>query len=455
MNSNTEKKILKACKNINLPGSNGVMPIAGYYGPHRPVPVNGIMTVDTMNEETFQMIADAGINLIVYNECKYTDCADEVKEGLALAEKYNIGVLVWDDRIKNDTTDAEMQEYVKDYAHYKSFAGLRVTDEPSAEYFPDVSVAGWEHIPERRLLSLFANASKTINSYDNMIGYTNLLPWSDYMKCPLVNYEQYVREFCETYKPKFISMDYYVANGSHSDDKDAIAHNYRQYFECLSVVYKCSEDYNIPLWGFVQAGGNWFCGGGEPITYLPNQAETLWLVNTLLALGAKAIQYYPLLQTQGSSYRPDHITMDTERGGLIAPDGLPSRYWFYARTANKQVAVVDEILLECQSKGMITTGYADMVTKGTYGYFEEKSYKELINVESLGERGAFIGCFDYHGKTALYVVNNDILEGQQINLTFDKEYTYKMLTLGCNKTVTSDKCELSLAAGAAMLIVIE
>ena len=37
--------------------------------------------------------------------------------------------------------------------------GLRVTDEPSSEYYPDISVAGWEFIPERRLLSLFANAS--------------------------------------------------------------------------------------------------------------------------------------------------------------------------------------------------------------------------------------------------------------------------------------------------------
>jgi len=448
------KKILEGCRDIVLPGSNGVMPIAGYYGPHRPVPMGGILTIDTVNEETFQMLEDGGINLICYSECKYTDQADEIFDVLALAEKHNIGVLVWDDRIKNDTTDEEIQEYVKDYSHFKSFVGLRVTDEPSSEYYPDISVAGWEFIPERRLLSLFANASKLINSYDNMIGYTNLLPWGDFSKCSLETYEKYVREFCETYTPKFLSMDNYVANATHNEDKNAVANAYNGYFKNMSVMYKCAREYNIPFWAFVQAGGNWFCGGGEPEVYLPDLGETLWLVNTSLALGAKGIQYYPLLQVQGSAYRPDH-SIDNERGGLIAPDGLPSRYWFYARTANKQVAVVDEILLKCLPVSVIATGYFDKVTKGIYGFSEEKSYKELKSVDYTSDRGVMIGCFDYEGKTALYVVNNDILEPQDITLNFDKEYTYSMLALGIDKKETSDCCKLTLSAGSAVLFVIE
>ena len=146
--------------------------------------------------------------------------------------------------------------------------------------------------------------------------------------------------------------------------------------------------------------------------------------------------------------------MDPERSGLIAADGLPNRYWFYARSANEQVAVVDEILLKCECQCLITTNYAKEVTKEAEGFIAEESYKELKSVES-GEKGAVIGCFDYQGKTAFYVVNNNLYDRQVITLNFEKKCTYSMLAVGCDKKQTSNVCELDLAAGAAMLIVIE
>jgi hypothetical protein len=159
------------------------------------------------------------------------------------------------------------------------------------------------------------------------------------------------------------------------------------------------------------------------------------------------------LQTYYSSLHPDG-TIDPERSGLIATDGLPNRYWFYARSANEQVAVVDEILLKCECEGMIVTNHAKKVTKDAIGFFPTDSFREVCSVDSEDE-GAFIGCFDYNGKTALYVVNNDMYKRQNIVLNFDKEYTYSMLAVGCDKKETGSKCQLDLAAGAAVLVLID
>ena len=57
MNGTKQKKIINACKDIVLPGSNDVMPIAGYYGPHRPVVVYGKGFPDYVKDETFKMIS--------------------------------------------------------------------------------------------------------------------------------------------------------------------------------------------------------------------------------------------------------------------------------------------------------------------------------------------------------------------------------------------------------------
>jgi len=452
-NENSNKKIINACKDIVLPGSGDVMPIAGYYGPHRPILSGGQLSPDYVNDKTFKMIADAGINLICYTECRYSDQPEEWHDILKLAEKYNIGVFMWDDRITKDTTHEELEEYISEYGHYKSFAGLRVTDEPSAEYYPHPELAGFDVIPERRLLPLFSDVSCLLNSYDNMIGYTNLLPWSAWMRSPIEDYDRYLREFCEMYDPKLISMDSYVINGIHNKPQEKIDRCFNDFFRCVSVCWKYARLHKIPFWGFAQAGGNWFVGKSEPQKYLPNAAETLWMVNVLLAYGAKAIQYYPLLQTYYSSLRPD-CTVDPERSGLIAADGLPNRYWFYARSANEQIAVVDEILLKCECEGMITTNYAKKVTADAEGFFDTDSFRELCSVESE-EKGAFIGCFDYQGKTAFYVVNNNMYARQNITLNFDKEHTYSLLAVGCDKKETGSKCALDLAAGAAMLVVID
>ena len=53
-----EKKILESLKDFKLPGADGVMPIAGYFGPHLSFNYEklGIVTPDYVEDKYFQMI---------------------------------------------------------------------------------------------------------------------------------------------------------------------------------------------------------------------------------------------------------------------------------------------------------------------------------------------------------------------------------------------------------------
>ena len=177
------------------------------------------------------------------------------------------------------------------------------------------------------------------------------------------------------------------------------------------------------------------------------------MVNISLAYGAKGIQYYPLIVTQGGSTRPDG-SFDNDRIGLIGPDCKPTRYWAYAKTANEQIAIVDEILLKCNSEGIIFTGKFAKITDDLPEVFKENKYRQLNSV-SAGDEGVAIGCFDYQGKTALYVVNNDMKARQTVTLGFNGEHTYSLLALGANRQENGNTLELNLAAGAAMLVVVD
>lgn len=449
--SANEKKYLKNVRDdFKLPGADGVMPIAGYYGPHLPFTSKaGFTTPNYVEDKYFQMIEDAGINLINYTEHVYTENARLYHEILGMAERHNIGVYVLDNLITGEMTDEEFDERIKEYSGYKSFAGIYVCDEPSTEYFPR-KLEGFDQSLTRRFIDAYAAKAIKTNSFANMFGYSNLLPWYHWMQSSLEDYDRYVAEYCEKCKPPMISWDHYVfcvLYQGHTPEA------FRYYFCNFSVIYKYAKKYNIPFWAFIQAGGNWDCCKKEVECYFPNGEETLWMVNISLAYGAKGIQYYPLLVTQSGAMRPDG-SFDNDRIGLIGPDCKPTRYWAYAKTANEQIRIVDEILLQCENEGMIFTGKFGKITNDLPEVFKEDKFRELTSV-TAGDEGVAVGCFDYKGKTALYVVNNDMKAHQTVTLNFDKEHTYSLLSLGADRQETGSSLELDLGAGAAMLIVVD
>ena len=68
---------------------------------------------------------------------------------------------------------------------------------------------------------------------------------------------------------------------------------------------------------------------------------------------------------------------------------------------------------------------------------------------------SLIGCFNYKGKSAFYVVNYDTEYAQKISLKLTEKYNLSV-TQGAKTTfISTDALELTMAAGEGVLVVVE
>ena len=66
-----------------------------------------------------------------------------------------------------------------------------------------------------------------------------------------------------------------------------------------------------------------------------------------------------------------------------------------------------------------------------------------------------VGCFNYQGKTALYVVNYDTKYAQKITLDFADDYDITVIQDAKEQHWSCDSLELTFKAGGSALVVFE
>ena len=408
------------------------------------------------NEKIFELIRDSGVNLITYSEYTYgvSGQTENVIKQLQLAEKYGISMFIRDGRLSNqDYTAEELAQKLASYSMYRSFKGLTIYDEPSAT---DGSYGSGVK------LDAYAKLSSSIQSYGNLTAYTNLFPLDSSLGME-EDYEAYLEEYCTNYKPKILSFDDYPFDDAGLLQADV--RNISTYFRNLAIVREKAMKYQIPFWAFVQAGSNW--GTQAEATTNDNDTPTAeefrWNVNINLAFGAKGIQYFPLVQPDYFAETTDGSGNDYNRNGLIGADGVTINAWYdYAVEANNQIKAVDAVLMKSESKGIMTVGtYATSNTKSSgMPVFEQfREITEISTDETSGlssiTYGAVAGCFDYRGKTAVYVVNYDVNKANTITLSFNDTYTAQIINYEGTTTTSGQSCQVLLPAGGAALVIIE
>lgn len=93
---------------------------------------------------------------------------------------------------------------------------------------------------------------------------------------------------------------------------------------------------------------------------------------------------------------------DYRQNGLIGADGNTNQWYDYAKKMNTHIAAVDEVLMNSVNKGIILSGSASAVSAETSEYLiSSGSFQALQSVTG----DCLVGCFNYQGRTALYVVN--------------------------------------------------
>ncbi len=429
---------------ISFLGGQDVMPITGYVGPYQHAySMDGNVFPDYITDDCYQKIADSGINLIVSSFTDYADAPEAVKKNLELASKYGIGFFVTDRNVTGKTeqdeiTPEEVAKQIVNYSKYDAFCGMYLVDEPQATYY---SMGDGT-----RLLSKYEQLADVLHNKLDILTYCNAFPIND-LGNNKGSYEKYIKEFCDTLQPKVLCWDYYPFD-EYREGKMEV------YFYNMDLIRRTAEERNIPFWAYIQAGSQWndsFEQLPSKTPYWPNEFQFNWNVNTSLAFGAQGIQYFPLLQ-------PYQFTLaeagkwDFERNGILGAMGNKTQWYYYAQEINKHIGAIDEVLMNSVNKGVIVSGEqakADMSL--TTCEIKDGTFNQLKSVTG----DAMVGCFNYQGKTALYVVNYDMEHAQKITLTFDGSQNMKMIQNAKESYVKGKALTLDMAAGEGILLVLE
>ncbi len=421
-------------------GGEDVMPIAGYYGPmNSTYSYDGEKIPNQITDEYFQMIADSGVNLLNQSYVDYKVTPDNVNKLLDLGEKYGIGICVYDTEVtkalgENALPLATLAERINAYANHPAFTGLYVVDEPQWERY--------KFGDGTKTIDMFAPVLKNLSEL-GVYGYANAFPNHGE---PDQNYTDYLTYFVESGNLPYLSFDTYIWEGAHR--------TFENFFYNLSLVRDIAYDHNIPFWTFVQAGSQWndqmkWFDSEHP--YTPTESQIQWAVNANLAYGAQGIQYFVLFQPYYYAWSETE-PFDFERNGMIGAWGNKNQWYYYIQTVNKQIAAVDEVLMNSVNKGVIASG-EKAVKQSTLStcMIEGESWRELKDVDG----DAIVGCFNYNGKTALYVVNYDYEHQQNITLNFQGKENVTVINNAETSHMSGKSITLEMGAGRGALVVFD
>ena len=430
------------------------MPITGYYGPYSStLESDSLLLPDFVTDEYVKMIADSGVNVIICSNLDYASKPALVKKLLKLGEKYGVGIYVQDSTILDmDNTD-DLETQLANYSGYESFIGMYLVDEPNTTSYSPNS--------KHNSVSTYETAAKLLDEL-GIKTYINLYPIADAVsisgstitELDKYLYKSYIDDVRDTLKSQVVSWDYYPFTSETVSDMSL-------YFWNMDTIRTKAKDAEQPFWAFVQAGAQWN-DDGEYFTstsYYPDEYQFNWNVNTCLAYGAQGIQYFPLVQPINYAYSgssAEDAQWDFNRNSLLGAWGNKTDWYTYAEAINKHIGAIDEVLMNSVNEGVIVSGTATTYTSSLSSTISSDVYS-TYKLKSVSGN-TMIGCFDYNGKTALYVVNyNMTADGSQdITLEFTGDYAVKVIQdAETNKYKTISSLTLNMEAGEGVLLVIE
>ena len=467
-----------------------VMTISGFFSP----------TPVLLTDETYRNIRTVGVNHIIETNVSYTDDAlsrYHVYQELAYAQKYGIAVTVKDGRLcaygtkaNSDTsvTTSDVEACVANYKNYQSFAGLFIVDEPKSSDYPGKGT-GWENNDEVNWYKNVATAVKDAGyqTWSNMFSGSK----DTFYRSNSYKYYTLTDTMVKNFGMDFVSAstypfwdEYYYTktNGTKVYGSSGVE-NAEYYFKTLAVLKHVASANNIAMRHFVQAGEGFEFEISENYT----EAQLKWNVNTGLVFGGKGVEYFPLVHPASMKNYTDGVCgsglLDAS-GDITTTDETTRGFGQWAQNMNRQVAAIDEVLMNATQEGLMSTGgYAkSVVTDQIDDWTLYKTYAlgignildskvEIKNsVRSSYENatvttadnatyGALTGCFNitdgtYAGKHALYIMNYDDTAAHDITVSFGSSKTCTVIYQGMiSEQQSGATYTQSVAAGDAVLVI--
>lgn len=421
-----------------------VMPIGGYIGPLGGYAYGGNYIPSTVTNEQYATANECGLNFFAAMKQDYNIDPEETMLALDYAANNEMVLFIQDSALfslgmnayRSPLSKKLFSERVSAYRDHLGFAGLVGRDEPFGFELNECGEV------QRRFDEVFTDGSYGLymNSHGVqapqswLAGGPNGIVedfWTEEEKTQMWTVEQFTRKYLEALQgAKFFSYDVYpFVNGNVRGG----------YLENLQLVRDLTIEFELPFWAFVQSGGYY---DNQDNWDIPTEGELTWNVNTSLAYGAKGIQYFPY------NHPPEFNASDSGIPSLIGRYGEKTDRWYYAYNANMQIKAIDHILMNSAHMGVMAHGESPCALEPTL-----TQYREVV---SLTGDDSLVGCFDYEGKTVLYVVNNSTEKDKaQVTLGFDNAYAYEVTQAAKTYSVSGKNLTLTLAAGQGALVVLK
>ena len=422
-------------------GGKDVMPVGGYYGPYsaayspdaQPLP-------NFRTDEYMKAIADAGVNMIIHTSGDTSGSSG--KKLLDLAAKYGVGVYVHDTSILKMRTQesisvAAINEKLSAYRNHSAFCGIYMVDEPGGlTYKYNVSGRVDDNMEDYIELTRIIKEEFDVDFYSNLIRIE--------AKSQEEAYEGYLKEYCESMHPTYMSFDLYLWEDGNTKSI---------YLFNTAMAREYAQKYKIPFWSYIQCGKDFEQKVDDDFVPGPHEGQFDWSINVSLAMGAQGIEYFTLFQPHYFSEVGEDGGYRFDVSGMIGAKGNKNQWYYFAQDISKQISAVDAVLMNSVNKGVLASGKEARsdISDARGVMMEGTSWRELADIEG----NTLVGCFNYQGKTALYVVNYDHEYAQDIKLKFHDKYNMQVTQDGETDYLNTSSLTLKMKAGDGALIVLQ
>ena len=406
---------------------------------YKTMPIGAFHAITPVLREEPKLFAgyrEAGLNMMI-------GFAEGVSmKTLDLCAENGLGYLISPVNCNHNYDKPSLQSAVSQVMYHQAFCGVAVSDEPGYLEFSQVKES--QDFLDGLMPETVKGALWWTNVYPNhanvgqLYGTTELPPEMN----GVYTYEQHINDYMEICKPQVLSFDNYAFRVGKKKRGKVRA----DYFENVSIIRNAALKANIPFWHFVLD-----CSFGDNV-FVPNEGELQWALNTGLSFGAKGIQYFTGVQV-------DEYAASGWGGAIFDTAGNPTEMFDIVKRANQQIAAVDEVLMCSKSMGVMIIG--DMPIRQTDDQPAEIPERDILQhygeITTATGKHALIGCFNYNGKTAYYITNNTILEGENDTVTLNFGDTVSGYTVqkAAKEYFVSPSLQLTLDVGEGVLVVID
>ena len=270
--------------------------------------------------------------------------------------------------------------------------------------------------------------------------YVNQLPMEYYINNhgSAKDYKAHLKAYVDTVNPRFLSYDFYAPLGRFPSIKHL-------YYQQLTIFSDFASDRKLPFWAFALSSGHEFLNG----TYYrePTEADIYWQVNTVLAYGAKGLQYF-CYQTPAPADRGGQEFYVGKGGSIVNEKGEKTAIFDYVKNMNAYEAFVDHMLMDATKIGVMH--HQDVPAC----YVIEESLESIREAKSLESNdNILVSVFDYKGKTLYYCVNNSVTLDAIFTLTFNKKQNVNIYPMSLQmKTDSISAYSDTLEPGKAVIL---